>query len=225
MNTTVSKQAVLSAVQQARVQEITDEAYTGFEARFYTTNGRYPSIKEAQAFRDKITPKLIQSVLKATPTKDAKALRKARIDAVTAAAALGHVKFLHSRVKELYEHPIANERISNNVTRTTYDVYERNATLGGETLAYKYHLTEDNRLQIVYSVAFCRHDENFDPLIGMEESLTKFNSGKVLYANLTHERLGEVKLYQLARDAKYVYEPIEPKAKEGPTDPASQIPS
>lgn len=206
MNTTVSKQAVLSAVQSARVAEILEEAYNGYEARFYIVNKRYPTADEKEAFESSITHKLVASVLKAVPAEDAKALRQARIEAVEAAAKALGVKFLHVRQIEEHETLVASEKLTRNLSEETVLVHETNATLGGETIAFKYTVSDANELGIVYSVAFCRNDENFDPLIGMEESLAKFNAGKLNTASIVHERLGLVKLGQLTRKAKLAYE-------------------
>lgn len=204
---TITKAAVLPVIASARVAEVLLEAANGFAKSYQAKQAIEATQEQIDAFVASIKSKVEASVQKAGPDNSV-AIRQARIDAVTAAAKATGVKFLHARRKEFDEHPITIERIARNVTKETYGVYERNATLGGETLAYKYHLTDDNRLQIVYATAFCRDDENFDPLIGMEESLTKFNAGKVLYADLTHERLGEVKLAQLTRKSKHAYEPI-----------------
>lgn len=205
---TISKPAVLSAIQSARVQEITDEAYNGYEASFYIKNGRYPTEAEKEAFITAITPKLIASVLKAVPTEDLKAQRQARIAAVEAAAKAKGVKFLHVRQIDQYETLVSSEKLGRNLSEETILVHDTNATLGGETIAFKYVITPEGDLNISYAVAFCRHDENFDPLIGMEEALTKFNAGKLSSAAIVHERLGLVKLGQLTRAAKLAYENV-----------------
>lgn len=203
---TISKPAVLSAVQSARVAEILEEAYNGYEARFYISNQRYPTVNEKAAFESSITHKLIASVLKAVPAEDAKALRQARFATVEAAAKALGVKFLHVRQIEEHETLVASEKLARNLSEETILVHETNATLGGETIAFKYTLSPENTLGIEYSVAFCRHDENFDPLIGMEESLTKFKAGKLCTSGIAHERLGSVKLGQLTRASKLAYE-------------------
>lgn len=205
---TISKPAVLSAVQSARVQEILEEAYTGYEATFYIKNQRYPSAEEKAAFESSITHKLIVSVLKAVPSEDLKAQRQARIADVEAAAKAQGVKFLHVRQIDQTETLVSSEKLARNLSEETILVHDTNATLGGETIAFKYVITPEGDLNISYAVAFCRHDENFDPLIGMEESLTKFNAGKLSSAAIVHERLGLVKLGQLTRVAKLAYENV-----------------
>lgn len=187
---------VLNVSQIARLGQLLHEATTGFKEKVFRATGNVPTDAEITAFSTKVTPSISASILKADSLSSG-ASREDRLNAVKTTAALAGVKFAHRRDTEEVE---VNYGVSRATARGYIEHSEIevvNATRGGQTLAFKYRLDADNNLSIDYTTAFCRADENFDPLIGMEESLKKFQAGRVLNTPVTHERFGEVKLDQL----------------------------
>jgi hypothetical protein len=206
-----TKNPVLTAEQEARAEVLIKHSNSGFYARFFQKNGRNPTDAEVQEFSKKNVASITASILKANPAND-KTLRKARIEAVNELAAENGIKFFHRRAT-------AVELEKGN---GGYDyLHEVDATRGGETIAFKYFLGNGNELFMEYATAFCRPDENFDPLIGKEESIKKFLRGDVLSTQIAHEKFGEVKLEQLI--SLYKMNEVAAQAAEAaitPTEPA-----
>lgn len=193
MNASVSTQE-LNHEQTIRVKALVDTALSGYLKK-------NPTVNDATNFTIAVGKSIITSVLK-NGEKNDQAKRVSRNKTVDELAANKNVKFLHNRATEIIENLVGFEQITKTLHEELYEVTEQNATLGGETLAYVYELDSANNLFLVYSTAFCRNDENFDPLIGKEESLKKFLAGDVLKVQVTHERLGPVKLGQLVDSYK-----------------------
>lgn len=203
MNAATQTTQALTTEQQRRVYQLVSEAGFGFHQSTKAKTDTIPSEDEYSAFEAKVLPKITASVLKASANND-KDKRASRLKAVDALAADNNIKFLHRRELEEIEGMIDFEVVGRSCHIETIEVDTVNATRGGETLAYVYQLDDNNNLSISYSVAFCRPDENFDPLIGKEESLKKFLNDDVLSAAITHEKFGPVKLLNLVSDYKHV---------------------
>lgn len=189
--------AQLTEAQNLRVNELVSQATKGFAARFVEKNNRAPTQGEIVGFVEGAIGNIVKAVTKNTSAND-KAKRASDLKAVNELAALNGIKFVHRREQE-------EEIISSDITLTTDTGYIEeneiafvNATRGGNTIAFKYSLNEKNELFIDYAVSFCRSDENFDPLIGKQESLKKFLAGDTISTQITHEPFGPVKLGQLA---------------------------
>jgi hypothetical protein len=189
----------LTADQASRITKLTGAALSGFQAKFERINKRLPDAEEIKLFTDGTFAKIIDSVTSTTKSADDKAERAVRTQNVLAAAkAAGGVKFFHRREQEEIDHVVAIDKITDRIYEEVVNVEIVNATLGGQTFAYKYVLDENNDLFMVYATAFCRNDEPFDPLIGMEIALDKFLKNKAIRTPIQHERFGQVKLTLLA---------------------------
>lgn len=191
-----TKAAVLNDEQTRRLDELLREATAGLTLRTIQRDKFTPNEEQIANFQFNVTPNIVASILKASANNDT-AQRASRLKAVDALAAVNGVKFTHRRELEEMEELLGIEIKDRNTVEEHIGVTTVNATRGGETIAYKYVLDADNNLSIEYSTAFCRADENFDPLIGKEESLKKFLAGETLNTVITHERFGQVKLTQL----------------------------
>lgn len=123
-----------------------------------------------------------------------------RRDAVLGKAAELGVKFIHRRNYESFVHEVNRVQISKTQFRTVLAETEQQSNFGGDTVAFIYKLDDENNLSMLYSVAFCRDDELFDEVIGMEESLKKFIAGKLVEMPITHDRLGHPKLLLMGKD-------------------------
>lgn len=193
----ITKTKELSEAQSQRLTQILSQAVVGLKSRSLERDGYEPSEDQINNFKTNLTPEITASILKASD-RTSTVGRDARLSAVKALAAANGVKFIHRRELEEFEKLADVEVISRNYHIETIEVDTVNATRGGQTIAFTYVLDEDNKLSIDYSVAFCRDDENFDPLIGMEISIEKFLAGYTTATPIAHERFGEVKLHQLA---------------------------
>lgn len=197
MTTTTKTARQLTAEETERAKVLVNTALDGFLKR-------NPAATEQQGadFVVTVGKSIIASILK-NAGNVGKSERESRLKAVKALADQFNVKFLHRREQGQGETlvDIAQVDKTNHLEKILVTTF--NETRGGETIAYVYELTENNDLLMVYSTAFCRPDENFDPLIGMEESLKKFLNDDVLVAPIVHERLGQVKLTQLVNAYKH----------------------
>jgi hypothetical protein len=182
-----------------------ETAVNGFQEKFEKKNGRKATGEEIAAFAGVVTGAITNSITSTTKSADDKAERAVRTQNVLAAAkAAGGVKFFHRREHDAIDHVVSIEKITDRIYEEIVNVEIVNATLGGQTFAYKYVLDENNDLFMVYTTAFCRNDEPFDPLIGMEIALDKFQNGLTFQTPIQHERFGQVKLTQLAKKYKSV---------------------
>jgi endo-1,4-beta-D-glucanase Y len=189
-----------------RIKDIVENAREGFKESFFKKNGRNATVDEVQTFCEEVAGRVAVSITKSNPEAE-KARRASAMKAVNEVAELNGVKFVHRREVATVLDKESNPKIG------SYDLLKFvESTRGGATIAFKYSVDDKNDLYIVYAVAFCRTDENFDPLIGKQESLKKFMNGQVIVASITHEPFGPVKLNQL--DSAYkTYENAE-KAKQ-----------
>ncbi len=197
----ITKEQKLTVAQDVRLIDLIQQAARGFRERVKARTGGDPTDTEIDNFVRKVEPSIVLSILKAD-ANHSNAKRDDRLKTVKALAADNGVKFVHRREIEETDVQSTIDALSVRGYTEIIDVEFVNATRGGQTLAFKYVLDEKNNLSMIYTVAFCRNDENFDPLIGMEESLKKFLAGRVLTAGITHERFGHVKLTQLSNEYK-----------------------
>lgn len=205
---TFTKVEPLNAAQNVKLVHRIGQAAKSFKQKQHPETGAEPTDAEVDEFIRRIEPGMIESILKAEGSSDA-SIRKSDkhfdaskrndlVKTVKALALANGVKFIHRREMEEVDVHTEIEVTSDRSFTEIIDVEVVNATRGGQTFAFKYDLDEENNLSIRYATAFCRNDENFDPLIGMEESLKKFLAGHVLTTPIAHERFGQVKLTQLS---------------------------
>lgn len=214
--TNIINAPTLSESQKARAAVIAHKALVSFSEAFYAKNGRLPSEEESKIFADTLATSVTKSISKADPEIEA-SRRASASKAVAELAALDGVKFVHHRavegVLEKPRKPKKGEKPRRVRPKEAgdYDYFNYvESTRGGCTLAFKYFLDEHNNLFIQYATSFCRDDENFDPLIGKQESLKKFLAGEIIAVQINHEPFGPVKLDQLASK----YKSYETAAKE-----------
>jgi hypothetical protein len=189
----------LTADQASRITKLTGAALSGFQAKFERINKRLPDAEEIKLFTDGTFAKIIDAVTAPNKAANEKAERLVRHQNVlTAAKAAGGVKFFHRREEDAVETIVSLDKVTNKIYDQLSTIEFVPATLGGETFAYKYVLDENNDLFMVYTTAFCRADEPFDPLIGMEIALDKFVKSEAIRTPIQHERFGQVKLTLLA---------------------------
>jgi hypothetical protein len=191
----------LTSTQLERATVILKGAAASFIEKFAKKNGTHPTEEVVQGFCSKVKDKIVASILKSANNQSLED-REDRAQMVEEVANKCNLKFLHRRESDCHEEILDIHRSGKNSDHVVSEVSYHNATLGGETLAYQYRLDDQNNLFMVYSTAFCRPDENFDPLIGKEESIRKFLAGNVMEVPVTHERLGEVKMLQLVNAYK-----------------------
>lgn len=149
---------------------------------------RVPTDEETVEFQKRVAANIESSRGRklVLASKEDRRARKAAI--LEKANALG-IKFFHHR------------EIEDDFVGQFYGLRPEVSTLGGATVAFKYTLA-DNVLGMDFAVAFCRDDENFDPIIGMEESVKKFEANVICNTEITHDRFGPVKREKLTHQYK-----------------------
>lgn len=160
--------------QIAHINEATDQAYGNYVVVRAKRQAAGKSSKEIT--REEIAISLARSLL-GYAGRNNKLSRQARKAEVTRKANDLGIRFAIYREIETTTLVLDStvHEIFGNARNLTLDIQEEDTITphGGHVVAYA-HYQDDVGLVVEYSVAICRKDEAFDPLIGKEVALEKF---------------------------------------------------
>jgi hypothetical protein len=198
---------VFESVNQANTRAAVEAAVQNYRLRRKEKNLPEATEEEIQQFHSKVLQSIVksQSVNDEMFRRNEEALDKAeaRRSAIVALATNAAIKFL--QCPEEYLHEKLTDVAGLTKRKVVYSViatFEK-SRCGGQTIAYRYRVDDAGDLFMDYSIAFCRSDEEFNEIIGMEESYRKFMEGKVIAMSITHDKLGIPKLKSMGKIFKH----------------------